>query len=152
MATRRIFWGFCIIRFGIGPLLYISSRSDFDFEFAEIFVIEKRLPDSPIFIFDTDYKPKLTVYCSVWILGVHAMHRGYKYATKKEISIMHTAKSSSCLRVEAINMQQQKELKFPPSELCIKHYLCPIVAYIYFFPSMINSLLATHAHCTDNVD
>ncbi len=26
---------------------YISSRSDFDFEFAEIFVIEKRLPDSP---------------------------------------------------------------------------------------------------------
>ncbi len=26
---------------------YISSRSDFDFEFVEIFVIEKRLPDSP---------------------------------------------------------------------------------------------------------
>jgi hypothetical protein len=25
----------------------ISSRSEFDFEFAEIFVIEKRLPDSP---------------------------------------------------------------------------------------------------------
>jgi hypothetical protein len=32
-------------RFGIGPVHYISSRSDFDF--AEIFVIEKRLPDSP---------------------------------------------------------------------------------------------------------
>ncbi len=47
MATRRIFWGFCINRFGIGPLHYISSRSDFSFEFAEIFVIEKRLPDSP---------------------------------------------------------------------------------------------------------
>jgi hypothetical protein len=47
MATRRIFWGFCINRFGIGPLHYISSRSDFDFEFAEIFVIEKRLSDSP---------------------------------------------------------------------------------------------------------
>ncbi len=47
MATRRIFWGFCINRFGIGPSHYISSRSDFDFEFAEIFVIEKRLPDSP---------------------------------------------------------------------------------------------------------
>ncbi len=46
MATRRIFWGFCINRFGIGPSHYISSRSDFDFEFAEIFVIEKRLPDS----------------------------------------------------------------------------------------------------------
>jgi hypothetical protein len=44
MATRRIFWGFCIN--GIGPLHYISSRSDFDFEFAEIFVVEKQLPDS----------------------------------------------------------------------------------------------------------
>jgi hypothetical protein len=29
----------------IGPLQYISSRFDFSFEFAEIFVIEKRLPD-----------------------------------------------------------------------------------------------------------
>ncbi len=37
MATRRIFWGFCINRFGIGPL---------HFEFAEIVVIKKRLPDS----------------------------------------------------------------------------------------------------------
>jgi hypothetical protein len=40
---RQIFWGFCIKRFGIGPLHYISSRSDFGFEFAE--VIKKRLPD-----------------------------------------------------------------------------------------------------------
>jgi hypothetical protein len=46
MATRRIFWGFCINRFGLGPLDYISSSSDFGFEFAEIFVIEKLLPDS----------------------------------------------------------------------------------------------------------
>jgi hypothetical protein len=38
--------GFCINRFGIGPLQYILRRSDFGFEFAEIFVIEKRLPDS----------------------------------------------------------------------------------------------------------
>ncbi len=45
MATRRIFWGFCINQFGIGPLHYITSRSDFGFESAEIFVIEKRLPD-----------------------------------------------------------------------------------------------------------
>ncbi len=45
-GKRPIFWGFCINRFGIGLLHYISSRSDFDFEFAEIFVIEKRLPDS----------------------------------------------------------------------------------------------------------
>jgi hypothetical protein len=43
---RRIFWGFCINRFGIGPLHYISSHSDFGFEFAEIFIIEKQLPDS----------------------------------------------------------------------------------------------------------
>ncbi len=47
MATRRIFWGFCRNRFGIGPLHYISSRCDFNFEFAEIFIIKKRLPDSP---------------------------------------------------------------------------------------------------------
>ncbi len=30
----------------MSPLHYHSSRSDFCFEFAEIFVIEKRLPDS----------------------------------------------------------------------------------------------------------
>ncbi len=40
---RPIFWGFCINQFGIGPLHYISIRSDFGFELAEIFVIEKRL-------------------------------------------------------------------------------------------------------------
>jgi hypothetical protein len=43
---RRIFWGFCRNWFLIDPLHYLSSRSDFGFEFAEIFVIEKRLPDS----------------------------------------------------------------------------------------------------------
>jgi hypothetical protein len=43
---RLIFWGFCINRFGIGPLHDLSSRSDFGFEFAEILVIEKQLPDS----------------------------------------------------------------------------------------------------------
>jgi hypothetical protein len=47
MATRRIFWGFCIHQFDIGPLHYISSRSDLGFKFTEIFVIIKRLPDSP---------------------------------------------------------------------------------------------------------
>jgi hypothetical protein len=44
---RRIFFGFCINRFGRGPLHYVSSRSDFSFKFLEIFVIEKRLPDLP---------------------------------------------------------------------------------------------------------
>ncbi len=34
-------------RFGIGPLNYVSSRSDFGFELAEILLIEKRRPDSP---------------------------------------------------------------------------------------------------------
>jgi hypothetical protein len=43
---RRIFWGFCRNWFLMDPLHYLSSRSDFGFEFAEIFVIEKRLPDS----------------------------------------------------------------------------------------------------------
>jgi hypothetical protein len=47
MAMSRIFWGICINRFGIGPLHYVSSRSDFGFEFAEVFVTEKRLVDSP---------------------------------------------------------------------------------------------------------
>jgi hypothetical protein len=36
MAMRRIFWGFCINLFGIGPLHFISTQSDFGFEFAEI--------------------------------------------------------------------------------------------------------------------
>jgi hypothetical protein len=39
---RRIFWCFCRNWFLIDPLHYLSSRSDFGFEFAEIFV----LPDS----------------------------------------------------------------------------------------------------------
>jgi hypothetical protein len=45
MAMRRIFWVFFINRFGIGPIHNVSSPSDFGFEFAEIFVIEKRLAD-----------------------------------------------------------------------------------------------------------
>jgi hypothetical protein len=43
---RRIFWGFCRNRFGIGPFHYISSRSDFGLEFAEIFTTKNQLPDS----------------------------------------------------------------------------------------------------------
>jgi hypothetical protein len=46
MAVRQIFWGFCRNWFLIDPLHYLSSFSDFAFEFAEIFVIEKRLLDS----------------------------------------------------------------------------------------------------------
>jgi hypothetical protein len=41
---RWIFWGFCIKRFGIGPLHYISSRSDFSFEFSGN---QKQLPNLP---------------------------------------------------------------------------------------------------------
>jgi hypothetical protein len=48
MAVRRIFWGFCRNWFLIDPLHHLSSRSNFGFEFAEIFVIEKRLPNSAI--------------------------------------------------------------------------------------------------------
>ncbi len=43
----RIFWAFCINRFCIGPLHYISSRSYFGFKFVEIFVTEKQVPESP---------------------------------------------------------------------------------------------------------
>ncbi len=45
-SNEEDFLGFCRNLFGIGPLHYILSRSDFGFEFAEIFIIEKRLPDS----------------------------------------------------------------------------------------------------------
>jgi hypothetical protein len=31
----------------IDPIHYLSSRSDFGFEFADLFVIEKRLPNLP---------------------------------------------------------------------------------------------------------
>jgi hypothetical protein len=41
---NRIFQLFCINRFGISLLHNVLSRSDFGFEFVEIFVIEKRLP------------------------------------------------------------------------------------------------------------
>ncbi len=34
---------FCINRFGLGPLHYISGRSDFGFEFPEIFIFEKTI-------------------------------------------------------------------------------------------------------------
>jgi hypothetical protein len=40
MLMRLIFWGFCINPLGISPLHYVSSRSDFGFKFAEIFVME----------------------------------------------------------------------------------------------------------------
>jgi hypothetical protein len=43
---RQIFWGFCRNWVLIDPLHCLSSRSAFGFEFSEIFVIEKRLPDS----------------------------------------------------------------------------------------------------------
>jgi hypothetical protein len=38
------FWGFCRNWFLIDLLHYLSSRSDFGFEFAEIFIIEKWAP------------------------------------------------------------------------------------------------------------
>ncbi len=41
---RRIFWGFCRNWFLMSPLHYLLSRSDFGFEFVEIFGFEKRTP------------------------------------------------------------------------------------------------------------
>jgi hypothetical protein len=46
MAINQFFRCFCINRFGLGPLHYLSSRSDFGFEFSELFVLENRLPTS----------------------------------------------------------------------------------------------------------
>ncbi len=37
---RRIFWGFCRNWFLMSPIHYLSGRSDFGFEFAEISVFE----------------------------------------------------------------------------------------------------------------
>jgi hypothetical protein len=54
---RRIFWGFCRNLFLMSPLHYLSSRSDFGFDFAEIFVFEKRPPLSPILgVADSSYQ------------------------------------------------------------------------------------------------
>ncbi len=44
-GNERIFLGFCWNWFIIDPLHYLMSHSDFGFEFAEIFKIEKRLHD-----------------------------------------------------------------------------------------------------------
>ncbi len=41
---RRIFWSFRRNWFLMSPLHYLSGRSDFGFEFAEIFIFKKRLP------------------------------------------------------------------------------------------------------------
>jgi hypothetical protein len=45
MEMRRIFCGFCRNWFLIDTLHYLSSHSAFGYEFAEIFIIEKRLPE-----------------------------------------------------------------------------------------------------------
>jgi hypothetical protein len=42
---NKFFRCFCINRFGLGPLHYLSSPSDFGFEFSEIFIFENRLPE-----------------------------------------------------------------------------------------------------------
>ncbi len=68
MAMRRIFWGFCRNWFLMSHSLYLSGRSDFGFEFAEIFVIEKRLPvslswgvdDSPHHWYAESATPRIT--------------------------------------------------------------------------------------------
>jgi hypothetical protein len=43
---NQFFRFICINRFGLGPLRYLSSCSDFGFEFLETFVFENRLPAS----------------------------------------------------------------------------------------------------------
>jgi hypothetical protein len=46
LGNEADFWSFCRNWFLIDPLYYLSSCSDFGFEFAEIFTIKKWLPDS----------------------------------------------------------------------------------------------------------
>ncbi len=44
MVMRWIFWGFCRNWLFMSPSHYLSNRSHFGFEFAEIFEVEKQLP------------------------------------------------------------------------------------------------------------
>jgi hypothetical protein len=69
---RRIFLVFCINRFGIGPLHDVSSRSNFGFEFAEIFVIEKRLPYSPSW--ESSRMPIVTIFFKSLIKSIVIVH------------------------------------------------------------------------------
>jgi hypothetical protein len=61
MAMNQFFRCFCINRFGLGSLHYLSSRSDFGFEFSEIFVFEyaesatPRIGDSGELFFEYEY-------------------------------------------------------------------------------------------------
>jgi hypothetical protein len=88
MATRRIFGGFCINRFGIGPLHYISSRFDFGCEFAEIFVIEKRLPDSPSQEVDKNsYSPQAPSYGSTRIFYNGILEAFFFHTTSRIVFI-----------------------------------------------------------------
>ncbi len=43
---NQVFRCFCINRFGLGALHYLSSSSNFGFELSEIFVFKNRLPAS----------------------------------------------------------------------------------------------------------
>jgi hypothetical protein len=56
---NHFFRSFCINRFGMGPLHYHSSFSDFGFEFSEIFVVKKQLPASVSRGFD---KNRVTIF------------------------------------------------------------------------------------------
>ncbi len=80
---RRIFSGFCRNWFLIDPLHYLSSRSDFGFEFAEIFVIEKQIQTN------NSAKNKPQGYDSVLLL-VHVLlqefHRHLHLRLKKPAS------------------------------------------------------------------
>ncbi len=65
---RRIFWGFGRNWFLMSPLHYLLGRSDFGFEFAEIYVFEMRLPvslsrgvdDSPHHSYAESATPRIT--------------------------------------------------------------------------------------------
>ncbi len=62
--------GLCINRFGIGPLHYISSRFDFVFKLAEIFIIKKLLGKSGSrFAFFNAKTPENPPRCHVPLTG-----------------------------------------------------------------------------------
>jgi hypothetical protein len=121
---RRIFWGFCRNWFLMSSLHYLSSRSDFGFEFAKIFILEKRLP----LITDTGSRR----------LGVSVI-RGV--ANSSKISVRDLGQSDLCK-----NIGKTGSLPCPlspsvhidlldlrPVYISLLRYYSPTVQYMYIY-------------------
>jgi hypothetical protein len=117
MATRRIFWGFCKNRYGIGSLHYISSRSDLAFVLAEIFVIEKQLPDSPSQGVDDSPTRRVGVLATPRL----AESRSRRLFDSMSFSFKHSKADSLTRRVgesSTLRLAESKSQRLPDSPNC----------------------------------